>query len=102
LAQTQRELIKNPSYIPPPAVMDVHKYVIDRAEGKAAVKVDVSASVQVKHDPSLMIAALKELQTTESAWRLVDIKPIEAPEREPSDPTREVSHDPVSEVDITE
>lgn len=71
-------------------------YLVDRVLGRPRLELDqrLTSSVDVTLDPSRLLAAMREREQIEAQYRLVS-------EREPSDPTRESSHAPVSAVDIT-
>lgn len=75
LANAERELKKNPAYIPPPAVLDIHKYVIDRAEGKPGVQFEIKQETTLVLDPSRYLAALRDAQAAAAPYRLESDNP---------------------------
>jgi len=70
--------------------------ITNRHFGKPRIELDqrLKTEVDVTLDPSRLIQAMRELETNRADF-------LQLPERQLSGPTREESHDPVSEVDIT-
>ena len=70
--------------------------ITNRHFGKPRIELDqrLKTEVDVTLDPSRLIQAARELKATRAQF-------MQLPERELSGPTREQSHDPVSEPDIT-
>ena len=71
-------------------------YCVDRVLGRPRLELDqrLKGEFDVTLDPSRLIQAMRELETNRADF-------LQLPERQLSGPTREQSHDPVSEVDIT-
>jgi hypothetical protein len=69
--------------------------ITSRHFGRPRIELDqrLTSSVDVTLDPSRLLEAMREREQIEAQYRLVS-------EREPSDPTRQLSHAPDSEVDI--
>jgi DNA-binding cell septation regulator SpoVG len=70
--------------------------ILNRHFGKPRIELDqrMKSEVDMTLDPSRLIQAMRELETNRADF-------LQLPERQLSGPTREQSHDPVSEVDIT-
>ena len=70
--------------------------ITNRHFGKPRIELDqrLKTEVDVTLDPSRVLQAARELEANRAQF-------LQLPEREPSGPTREQSHDPVSEPDIT-
>ena len=71
-------------------------YCVDRVLGRPRIELDqrLTSSVDVTLAPSRLVQAMREIETNRAEF-------LQLPERELSGPTREQSHDPVSEPDIT-
>ena len=68
LKSTERQLKDNPDYVPPAQVLDVHKYVIDRVEGKAVARLEADVTTTLTLDPSLVLSAARESRLIEAEW----------------------------------
>ena len=70
--------------------------ITNRHFGKPRIELDqrMKSEVDMTLDPSRLIQAMRELETNRADF-------LQLPERQLPSPTREESHDPVSEVDIT-
>ena len=68
--------------------------ITSRHFGRPRIELDQRLKTEVEMDPSRMLQALRDAQVYEAEW-------LETAERQLPSPTRDESHDPVSEVDIT-
>ena len=48
--------------------MDIHKYVIDRDEGKAVARIEANVATTLTLDPSLVLSAARESRMIEAEW----------------------------------
>ena len=69
--------------------------ITSRHFGRPRIELDQRLKSEVEMDPARMLQAHREALAYEAEWLLA------SPERQLPSPTREESHDPVSEVDIT-
>ena len=97
--------------------------ITNRHFGRPKIELDqrLKTETEVTFDPSKMLQMARELEESEAKWlgypsveamrkaklsrsdvvSMYEARLLESPEREPSSPTREVSHAPVSQLDIT-
>ena len=70
--------------------------ITSRHFGRPRIELDqrFKGEFDVTPDPSKLLQAVREIEANRAEF-------LKLPEREPSNPTREQSHDPVSEPDIT-
>ena len=73
--------------------------VTNRHFGRPKIEIDQRMTTEIEIDPGAYLQALKEARSSVSMLPLE--KEVLPPERQLPSPTRDISHTPVSEVDIT-